>query len=82
MKNTKTNLLSVRRLSAPRVSETDAANELGVECPLAKTEVLLQRCAFCEHGRGLLLDPSSNDLTLRCSFSESIRAKPLSVAHD
>lgn len=56
-------------LAVRRSGVSDAANELVVMCPMVSGEVLLQRCAFCEYEQGLLLDSSSNDLTLRCSFS-------------
>lgn len=82
MKHTATDLLPAKRLVVRRSGATDAANELEVDCPMVRTEVLLQRCAFCEHGQGLLLDPSTNGLTLRCSFAESARAKPLRAATD
>lgn len=68
---------SARRLAVHRSGVVDAANELVVECPMVKAEVLLQRCAFCEHGQGLLLDSSNDGLTLRCSFPQPSRAKPL-----
>lgn len=77
-----TNLVPVERLAVHRSGATDAANELAVECPMVRTEVLLQRCAFCEHGQGLLLDPSTHSLALRCSFAEAARAKPLRAATD
>lgn len=69
-----TNLLPARRLAVRPSGAVDSANELEVECPLVKAEVLLQRCAFCEHGHGLLLDPDSSQLTLQCSFSDRTEA--------
>ena len=81
-RNKATNLLPARRLAVQGSSASGAANELAVDCPMVKSEVLLQRCAFCEHGRGLLLDPERDSLTLRCSFSESARAKRLRAATD
>lgn len=77
MQRSSTNLLPVKSLTVRRSSADDAANELGVDCPMVMTAVLLQRCAFCEHGLGLLLDPSSNGLSLQCLYLESVRAKTL-----
>ena len=37
-----------------------------VHCPVVERSVRLQRCAFCEHGYGLLLDSLQNTLRLRC----------------
>lgn len=77
LKHAANTLLPAERLTVRGSGATNAANELKVDCPMVKTEVLLQRCAFCEHGQGLLLDPSTNSLTLRCSFSGLARAKRL-----
>lgn len=63
-------LLPTRYLTLRSSSAKGAGNELAVDCPMEKLEVILQRCAFCRHGRGLLLETSTRSLTLRCSFSE------------
>jgi hypothetical protein len=49
---------------------------------MANSEVLLERCAFCRHGRGLLVDPSSSSLTLRCSFRGVDRAARAGASAD
>ena len=82
LKHAANTLLPAKRLTVRSLGAANAANELEVDCPMVKTRVLLQRCAFCEHGEGLLLDPSTNSLRLRCSFSESVRAKPLRATVD
>ena len=79
MKRTNHNALPTRRLTVRRSGTSDAANELQVSCPLTRAEVLLQRCAFCEHGHGLLLDPATNSLRLKCSFPEPAHDKPRSL---
>ena len=61
--------LPVRRLPV-QSPESPWAAQLEVDCPRAKVSVLLQRCAFCKHGRGLLADEVSHELVLRCSFGE------------
>lgn len=64
-------LLPARRLSVRRSAAKDAAvGELEVPCPLVRVEVHLQRCASCRHAQGLLLDPNTDGLTMRCSFPE------------
>lgn len=83
MQRTSTNLLPAKSLTVRRSGADDAANGLEVDCPMLMTAVLLQRCALCEHGQGLLLDPNTNSLSLRCLFVEPVRAQPLcSAAHD
>ncbi len=59
------NLTADAARSAVKPSEVLSA-KLMVTCPLSHEAVLLQRCAFCEHSAGLLLDPSDDRLTLRC----------------
>ena len=66
-------LLQVRRVTAHRGEqfETNAAG-LEVRCPLIGTRVLLERCAFCVHSKGLLLNPGSDELTLRCDCPSTV----------
>ncbi len=56
-------LLSVRR---SRSADPDA-EELEVDCPLIEKRAVLRTCVECVHGQGLLLDPGSSTLTLRCA---------------
>jgi len=70
MKRTANSQPLARRLTVRHSGVADASSELEVECPLVNGNAVLQRCAFCEHGRGLLLDPRTNSLTLQCSFSD------------
>jgi hypothetical protein len=77
MKGSTTRLVPGRRLAVRRSGVAEEANGLAVDCPLVKAEVLLQRCAFCRHGEGLLLNSSTNRMTLRCTFAEWERAEAL-----
>ncbi len=67
---------TVRRLPARRLPVTRsrarqaASGALEVLCPLVKSSVLLERCAFCMHGHGLLIDPVNDWLTLQCSYHQ------------
>lgn len=40
--------------------------DMHVNCPVITRPVRLQRCAFCQHGYGLLLDSSEHTIALRC----------------
>ena len=65
-------LLPVRRAPAPRPDSPRAA-QLEVDCPLLGARVRVQRCAFCEHGKGMVADGLSHRLLLRCAFTPSNR---------
>lgn len=64
--------LPVKRLSI-QYPRAPLAAQLGVDCPRAGTTVLLQRCAFCRHSRGLLEDVLTDELVLRCSVAQPAR---------
>ena len=53
-----------------------AAPDARVRCPVAHRPVRLQRCAFCQHGHGLLLDCSQGTLSLRCGAPPEVALKP------
>ena len=60
--------VKVRHLPVVRAAQNSLyAGKLSVACPLVEKPVLLQRCAFCIYGDGLLLKPASNDLVLCCT---------------
>jgi hypothetical protein len=63
--------MHARRLPVGRSpARQEASSKLEVPCPLAETSVLLQRCAWCIHGQGLLVDPTSHELTLQCAYQQ------------
>jgi len=39
-----------------------------VMCPMLGTEVVLQRCDFCPHGKEWIFDQETETVMLRCSF--------------
>lgn len=47
-----------------------------VQCPVIDRNVRLQRCAFCDHSFGLLLDGEQNTLTLRCGAPSGAWREP------
>ena len=62
--HTSEQLLSVRNADTEH-------EEAHVTCPVITRPVRLQRCAFCQHGYGLLLDSSQGTLRLRCGAPAS-----------
>lgn len=51
---------------ATRSSDGRMAGTLTVPCPVARHQVLLQRCAFCARSDRLFQNPEDGALTLRC----------------
>lgn len=62
-------LLPVRRLptGVTRSATTEASRHV-VLCPMVGTEVVLQRCNFCPHGREWIHDQATDRLMLRCTY--------------
>lgn len=62
-------LLQARKLSpAEHASDAPTSARYRVFCPMVRTEVVLQRCDFCPHGKEWVHDQVTDTVMLRCSF--------------
>ena len=62
-------LIQARKLPLAEDS-ADGPSSAGyrVLCPMVRSEVVIQRCDFCPHGKEWIFDQVTDTLMLRCSY--------------